>query len=102
MPHYAVIARDHPNALDRRMVARPGHVAMGDALAAEGKLVFGAAIIEQNQMVGSILIANFPDRAALQQWLDVEPYLLGDVWGQVTIEEIRVGPTFTAKFGAPA
>lgn len=101
MPLYSIIGRDHADGLQRRLAARSRHVALGDQLAHEGKLLFGAAIIEDEQMKGSILIGNFENRAALQEWLDIEPYLLDDVWAEVTIDELRVGPTFADRFMVP-
>jgi uncharacterized protein len=98
MPLYSIVARDHPDALERRLAVRGQHIALGDRLAAEGALVFGAAIMDDDTMRGSILIARFDDRAALQAWLDVEPYVTANVWAEVQIDEIRVGPTFAHRF----
>lgn len=98
MPLYAIVGRDHPDALERRMAARPRHIALGDTLAAEGKLLFGAALIEASQMKGSILIGRFDDRADVQRWLDIEPYVLDNVWATVDVDEIRVGPSFAERY----
>jgi uncharacterized protein len=101
MPLFSIVARDHTDGLARRLAARPRHIALGDKLADEGTLVFGAAIIENDQMTGSILIGNFESRAALQAWLDVEPYVTENVWAEVTVDEIRIGPTFASRFNVP-
>lgn len=98
MPLYAIVGRDHPDALERRLAARSRHIALGDTLAAAGALLFGAALIEDGKMKGSILIGKFDDRAAVQRWLDIEPYLTDNVWATVEVDEIRVGPSFADRY----
>jgi uncharacterized protein YciI len=45
------------DALDRRLAVREQHLALGDRLAAEGTLLFAAAILDANDtMIGSMLI----------------------------------------------
>ena len=95
MPIFLVYAHDHVNGIERRMAARSAHIALGDKLVAEGRLVFGAAIMNDDGMAGSVLIGNFPDREALDAWLAVEPYIVENVWESWSVEEIKVGPSFT-------
>ncbi len=79
-------------ALDRRLAVRERHLALGDRLAAEGTLLFAAAILDANDtMIGSMLILEFPSRAELDAWLEVEPYATGDVWREIEISPVRVG-----------
>jgi uncharacterized protein len=42
-------------------------------------------------MIGSMLVLDFPSRTELDAWLDVEPYVTGDVWRQLEISPVRVG-----------
>ena len=80
------------DALDRRLAVRKQHLAVGDRLAADGTLLFAAAILDANaRMIGSMLVLDFPSRVELDAWLDVEPYVTGDVWRQVEISPVRVG-----------
>lgn len=94
MPLYLVYAKDHKGGLDARLASRNAHIALGDDMVAEGKLLFGAATVEDGQMSGSVLIGNFANREEVDEWLSKEPYITGNVWDKVEVEEIRVGPSF--------
>jgi uncharacterized protein YciI len=62
-------------------------------------LLFAAAILDANAtMTGSMLVLDFPSRVELEAWLDVEPYVTGDVWRQIEISPVRVG---RSVIGAP-
>ncbi|MEX0957574.1 MAG: YciI family protein [Rhizobiaceae bacterium] len=95
MPHFLLVAKDHPNEFDRRLNARASHVALGDKLLAEGKLLFGGAMIDQDgNMYGSMLVCSFDSRGELDQWLEIEPYVTEDVWQEIEVSEFRIGPSF--------
>jgi uncharacterized protein YciI len=82
-------------ALDRRLSVREQHLALGDKLAAEGHMLFATAILDENdKMIGSMLVLEYPSRAELDAWLAIEPYAVSDVWQQITISPVRVGPSF--------
>lgn len=86
---------DDDGALARRMAARDAHLANLRGLAAEGKIVAGGAMFDDDdQMIGSTVIADFPTREALDEWLRTDPYTTGDVWRRV-----EVWPFRTAKLG---
>lgn len=94
---FVVIGRDavDTSAMDRRMAARTAHIALGDKMVAAGSLLFGVALLNmEGKMCGSILICEFPERAALDAWLREEPYVTGKVWAEVEVKECRVGPSF--------
>ncbi len=83
-------------ALDRRLAVRAQHIALGDRLVAEGRQLFGTAILDDaGTMIGSMLVLDYPSRAALDEWLAIEPYVTGDVWRSIEIRPVRVGPSFT-------
>lgn len=80
------------DALGRRLAVREQHLALGDRLATEGTLLFAAAILDgDDKMIGSMLILEFPSRAELDAWLEIEPYVTGDVWREIEISPVRVG-----------
>jgi len=86
-----------PEALERRLAARPAHLELGRRLQAEGRRLFAAALLnEQGRMVGSVIVADVPDRAALDAWLAEEPYITGEVWERVEVRACRVSPNFLA------
>ncbi len=85
-------------ALERRMRARPAHVALGDKMRDAGEMLMGAAILDENdKMIGSVLICDFESRVALEKWLEAEPYVVGDVWRDIQVTPCRVGPSFVRK-----
>ncbi|MEV7443546.1 YciI family protein [Streptomyces sp. NPDC091204] len=92
-----LIGRDGTDegALSRRLAVRDAHIALGDKLVAEGRMLFGTALLgEDGNMTGSMLVLDYPSRAELDQWLAVEPYATSGVWEEITITPVRVGPSF--------
>ncbi|WP_327419465.1 YciI family protein [Streptomyces sp. NBC_01233] len=92
-----LIGRDGTDegALSRRLAVRDAHIALGDKLVAEGRMLFGTALLgEDGNMIGSMLVLDYPSRAELDQWLAVEPYATSGVWEEITISPVRVGPSF--------
>ena len=65
----------------------------------EGKHLFAAAILDENQnMIGSVMIVDYPSKEALTaQWLDSEPYIVGNVWQEIEIKSCRVPDFFLDK-----
>jgi uncharacterized protein YciI len=83
------------DALGRRLAVRDQHLALGDQLVAEGKLLFATAILGADEkMIGSMLVLEFPSRAELDAWLANEPYVIGDVWREIEILPVKVSPSF--------
>lgn len=83
------------DALDRRMAARPAHLSNAEEMQKRGELLMGAAILsEDGKMVGSIMVFNFPSRAELDAYLKDEPYVVGNVWQDIEIQNIAVGAHF--------
>jgi len=90
---FLVIARDgtDPDALDRRLGARPAHFERARREKANGTLMMGGAILdEHNQMVGSSLFVEIEDRPALDKWLADDPYTKAGVWKTFEIEVMRI------------
>ena len=84
------------NAMARRLAAREAHIKLGDEMLERGKMLYGVALLnEKNEMIGSVLICDFPSREALDEWLRVEPYVSGGVWQKIEVRSCRVGPSFS-------
>lgn len=78
-------------ALERRLAARPAHLALGDKLVRSGNMWYGAALLDKSgKMNGSVLLMDFPNRKKLQSWLDKEPYVVKDVWKKIEIRPCSV------------
>lgn len=79
-----------PEALERRMKARPGHLENVAVLKKRGEFLLGGAILDDNgKMIGSMMVYEFPDRAALDKCLENEPYINHGVWGKIDIRPFR-------------
>jgi len=85
-------------ALERRLGAREAHLKGVEAASAKGEHLYGAALLDDNgNMIGSFLVVEYPDRAALDAWLEKEPYILEHVWEKVEVRPCRVAATFHDK-----
>lgn len=72
----------------RRQAVRQDHIAMGDKLLESGNLWYGAALLnDDGTMKGSMYVVSFPSKKELQDWLNKEPYMIGDVWRDITIHK---------------
>lgn len=96
MEHF-ILAYDYKDkdALSRRMNVREKHIELIISLKAQGKILYGAAILDDSgQMIGSAIISNFASRAELDNYLKIEPYITGQVWETIEIKPCSVGPLF--------
>jgi uncharacterized protein YciI len=81
------------------MSSRSEHIKLGDKMVKEGKMLFGAALTDDNnKMIGSILICDFENREELDQWLKIEPYVTGKVWEKIDVQLCKIGPSFEHMF----
>lgn len=86
---FLVKAYDGEDMLEKRMEVRPRHL--------EGMKVLGKQIIcagglldEKGRMKGSALVMEFENRAALDEYLKNEPYVVEGVWQKIEIEPMNV------------
>ena len=94
---FVVIAYDgtDEDALKRRLAAREAHIALGDKMVAAKKHLYGVALLgDDDKMIGSVMVVDFPSREGLDAWLAIEPYVLGNVWQKIEITPCKVGPSF--------
>ena len=89
---FLVVARDgsDEDAVARRQRTRPTHLASISPLVDAGNVLVGGAILnEAGDMVGSMLLVDFPDRIDLDAWLDADPYVTEGVWREVEVTPFR-------------
>ena len=87
-------------AMERRMAARPAHIALGDRMVKEGSSWYGCVLLDDaGKMIGSMAVMDFPSEKELRAWLDKEPYVVGGVWK--TVEVIRCEVKRPWKFNRP-
>ena len=90
---FLVIGRDGTDekAMERRMAARKAHIELGEKLRLSGNMWYGVALWdENNQMIGSALLMDFPSKKELQEWLGKEPYVTEKVWESVEVLKCNV------------
>lgn len=94
--HTILIARDGQDegALARRMAARSAHFHRVRALAADGTLLFGGAILDARgeRMTGSVAVTRHTDHAAARAFWRDDPYVTGDVWHQMALHATLLRP----------
>lgn len=94
--HFIVLGYDGSDAkaLDRRLAAREAHLSRAKQLYDDGLWLYAAAILsDAGTMTGSMIVCDFPSEEALKrQWLDNEPYVLGNVWQKIEIHRAQVAP----------
>ncbi|MBP5606614.1 MAG: hypothetical protein J6X60_13910 [Ruminiclostridium sp.] len=86
---FVVKSYDGKGMLEKRMEVRPRHLEGMNKL---GKHIIcaGGLLDDEGKMKGSVLILDFPDRSALDEYLGKEPYVLEKVWEKVEVEVMNV------------
>ena len=86
---FIVKAYDGEGMLGKRMAIRPRHL---EGMKALGKRIIcaGGLLDGEGRMKGSALVLDFPDRAALDEYLQNEPYVTEDVWQKIEVETMHV------------
>lgn len=89
---YVIIGRDTPNSLDKRLAARPEHLARLTALREAGRLTLAGpcpAIDSADPgpagFAGSVIIADFDSLQDARAWADADPYVASGVYASVDI-----------------
>ena len=90
---YVIWAQDVPDSLEKRMAARPDHVARLKALLEAGRLIIAGPMpaVDSSDpgeagMSGSMIVAEFISLEAAQAWADADPYIAAGVYEQVTVK----------------
>jgi len=89
---FLIVARDRPDADARikRAKARAEHMRLLHQLKGDGNIHDAGAILsDQGEIVGSMIIASFPDRASLDAYISVEAFKRDGVWDDIDILPFR-------------
>ncbi|MBR2666590.1 MAG: hypothetical protein IKD96_00325 [Oscillospiraceae bacterium] len=86
---FIVKAYDGPNMLEKRLAVRPRHLE-GMSKMSEHIICAGGLLDDEGKMKGSVLVLDYPDRAALDEYLNKEPYVLEHVWEKIEVEAVNV------------
>ncbi|AXE33631.1 YciI family protein [Chromobacterium phragmitis] len=93
---YAIMAQDAPGTLDRRLAARPEHLARLQALQDAGRLKLAGPFPAIDSVdpgpagfSGSLIVAEFPSLADARSWADADPYFAAGVYAGVEVKPFR-------------
>lgn len=93
---YTIIAEDAPNSLEKRLAARPAHLARLQALQDAGRLLVAGPFPAIDSVdpgpagfTGSLIIAEFDDLAQATAWANADPFVSAEVYAQVTVKPFR-------------
>lgn len=93
---YLIYAEDAENTLDKRLAARPAHLARLQQLKDENRLVVAGphpAIDSDDPgeagFTGSSIIAEFSNLEEAQEWAQQDPYVDAGVYKNVIVKPFR-------------
>jgi hypothetical protein len=93
---YAIIGEDVPNSAEKRLAARPAHIARLKQLQENGRLLLAGpfpAIDSPDPgpagMSGSLIVADFSSLEEARHWAEADPYVTEGVFSGVTVKPFR-------------
>ena len=93
---YAIVGQDVENSLEKRLAARPDHVARLNLLRDQGRLIlagpFPAIDCEDpgpSGFSGSLIVAEFSRLEEAQDWANADPYLEAGVYASVSVKPFK-------------
>ncbi|MDH3621057.1 MAG: YciI family protein [Gammaproteobacteria bacterium] len=97
---YAIISEDIEGTLEKRLAARPDHVARLTTLRDEGRLLIAGPhpAVDSPEpgpagFTGSLVVAEFDSLKDARTWADEDPYIAAGVYEKVTVKPyLRVLP----------
>ena len=86
---FIIRALDGADKLEKRMAVRPRH--LDNMAKVKGRVICAGGLLDaEGRMRGSVLIVDLADRAALDEYLRTEPYIVEKVWETVEAEPMNV------------
>jgi len=93
---YCIIGTDVSNSLDKRIPARPAHLARLETLKNQGRLLTAGpfpAVDTENPgnlgFTGSLIIAEFSSVIEAQAWANEDPYITAGVYASVDVKPYK-------------
>jgi uncharacterized protein YciI len=93
---YAIEGIDIAESLEKRLAARPEHLARLNQLKEEGRLILAGpfpAIDSPDPgpagFSGSLIVAAFDSLQAAQAWADADPYVTAGVYARVNVKPFK-------------
>lgn len=93
---YAIFGQDVADSLEKRLAARPAHVARLQALQEQGRLILAGPFPAVDAIdpvaagfSGSLIVAQFPSLAEAEAWAQADPYIAAGVYAQVAVRPFK-------------
>ena len=93
---YMIVGEDVANSLEKRMAARPAHLARLEEMQGAGRIIVGGPLPAIDSpdpgpagFSGSLIVAEFESLAAAQAWADADPYIAAGVYAKVTVKPFK-------------
>ncbi len=94
--YYAIIGHDTEGSLEKRLAARPAHLARLHDLQHAGRLLLAGPFPAIDAVdpgpagfTGSLIVAEFTDLVSARSWADADPYVSAGVYARVTVQPFR-------------
>ncbi len=93
---YAILSRDAPDSLERRLAVRPAHLERVNTLLNQGRLILAGPLPAIDSpdpgpagFLGSLLVAEFATLDEARAWAEADPYVAAGVWATVETYPFR-------------
>jgi hypothetical protein len=93
---YCILGEDTPDSLDKRLSARPAHLARLKALQEDGRLLLAGHFPAIDSLdpgpagfSGSLIVAEFPSLNDAKAWADADPYVAAGVYASVSVKPFK-------------
>ena len=93
---YAIVGTDVPDSLEKRLSARPAHLARLNELQNQGRMLLAGpfpAIDAEDPgsagFSGSLIVAEFASLEDAKAWADADPYVAAGVYASVSVKPFR-------------
>ena len=93
---YTIVAEDVENSLEKRMSARPAHLARLTELQNQGRLLLAGPFPAIDSIdpgpagfSGSLIVAEFDNLDAAKIWAEADPFVSAGVYASVIVKPFR-------------
>ncbi len=93
---YTIVAEDVENSLEKRLAARPAHLARLTELQNQGRLLLAGPFPAIDSVdpgpagfTGSLIVAEFTSLEAAKAWAEADPFVSAGVYANVTVKPFR-------------
>jgi len=93
---YVILGKDVPASLEKRLAARPAHIARLKELQQQGRLLLAGPFPALDAddpgsagFTGSLIVAEFPSLLVAQEWANADPYMTSGVYEEVSVRPFK-------------